>query len=561
MLDMLYPPRERHLFVDRLEILAQLEAAAEQLIQGQPPINLALFGPRRRGKTAVLKEFLAHLRARSEFAEGRLGAIYINLEPLASTAWLLATQYIGWCVYWLTAPADAWPDDYLTWPGLLRAPTPSPVHQLLLDLHARFEQRDTSPSYLLTTAFQFPARLTELLQRPLVVILDEFPFLRRLESQRDTGNIVSLFRQALGAGPVGYVLAGSHVSAMRWLVQEGQSPLFGQLTALTLGPLPREDARLLAQRLLPRANFAVWHRIATLGADQPYYIQALCNRLTLWRATGNGEVDLSTVDAAFYTELAEGQGSIHLHCQYMMDISLEQARYHALLRGLLEALAADGPQTIAELRATRFSSHSANNLRTYLLELVDHGLVKRAEEGNRQTYAITDPVLAQWINVQRLGLAITEPERPAQSDTAALRERLMRVSAELALAKEAEVRDLLRRLQGRTVPGELLGTPEPVTIPHFATIEPYLSTDGQVELDALAQGDQVWAVEVRWQVGAASRADLERFVAKRAGVPIIRYWFISRGGFRPQAVDYAHTVGVYLTDHEGYLRLWELAGQ
>ncbi len=429
MLNMLYPPRERQLFVDRLETLAQLEAAAERLIQGHPPMHLALFGPRRRGKTAVLKEFLARLRDR-----GEVGAIYINLEPLASTAWLLSTQYVGWCVYWLTAPADAWPDDYLTWPGLLRVPVPDPVHRLLLDLYPRFERRDTPPPHLLSVAFQFPARLADLLQSPLVVILDEFPVLRHLESQRDIGNILGLFRQALGAGPVEYVLAGSHVSAMRWLVQAGQSPLFGQITSLTLGPLPREDARLLAQRLLPQANFAIWHRIAVLCADQPYYIQALCNRLTLWRATEDGSAGLSTVDAAFYTELAQSQGSIHLHCQYMVDVSLEQTRYHAVLRGLLEALASRGPQTVADLRATSFSTHSSSNLRTYLMELVDHGLVERAEEQGRQTYAIADPVLARWINVQRLGLTMTEPGPPAQSEIAALRERLTRVSAELALA-------------------------------------------------------------------------------------------------------------------------------
>jgi hypothetical protein len=452
MLNVLYPLHEQRLFVDRLEVLGQLEAAAERLIQGQSPIHLALFGPRRRGKTAVLKEFLARLRTRPEsfagaqdqsFAEapgkpaaGRLGAIYINVEPLASTAWLLGTQYIGWCVYWLTAPDEAWPDSYLTWPGLLRTPVPPSLHDLLLELHERFARRDTSPALLLSAAFQFPARLADLLQRPLIVILDEFPTLQRLGGQRASGDVLGLFRQALGAGRVGYVLAGSHVSAMRWLVQAGQSPLFGQLISLALGPLPREDARLLAQRMLPRAGFAAWHRIATLCGDQPYYIQAVCNRLALWQAATGEEFDPTLADAAFYAELAQGQGSIHLHCQYMLEVSLEQTRYHAILTGLLEALAADGPQTIADLQATRFGSHSASNLRTYLMELVDHGLVERATEGNRQTYAITDPVLAQWINVQRLGLALAESGRPAANEVAALRERLTRVSAELALSSE-----------------------------------------------------------------------------------------------------------------------------
>lgn len=110
------------------------------------------------------------------------------------------------------------------------------------------------------------------------------------------------------------------------------------------------------------------------------------------------------------------------------------------------------------------------------------------------------------------------------------------------------------------MPGELLGAVEPVTLPPFEAIEPYLSPDGRVELDALARGSETWAVEIRWQAGAASQADLERFAAKDADIPIAQRWFISRGGFRPQAVAYAQTAGIYLTDGEGYLRLRELAG-
>jgi hypothetical protein len=153
------------------------------------------------------------------------------------------------------------------------------------------------------------------------------------------------------------------------------------------------------------------------------------------------------------------------------------------------------------------------------------------------------------------------PGRPAANEVAALRERLTRVSAELTLAKEAEVRELLRRLQGQTIPGDLLGTIGSVAVSSFTAIERYLSTDGQVELDALARGDESWAIEVRRQVSPASQADLKRFAAKAADVPIARRWFIARGGFRSQAVAYARTAGIYLTDHEAYRQLRELAGR
>ncbi len=96
-------------------------------------------------------------------------------------------------------------------------------------------------------------------------------------------------------------------------------------------------------------------------------------------------------------------------------------------------------------------------------------------------------------------------------------------------------------------------SPHPLVIPS--------QLDGRVELDALARGAEVWAVEIRWQVGAASQADLERFAAKEVDTPIARRWFISRGGFRPQAVAYARTADIYLTDGEGYLQLRELVSE
>ncbi len=112
--------------------------------------------------------------------------------------------------------------------------------------------------------------------------------------------------------------------------------------------------------------------------------------------------------------------------------------------------------------------------------------------------------------------------------------------------------------------------------PHFKSVEGYVGPDGQTELDVLAEGNaeaegdgrgdetrggEVRAVEVRWQVGAASEQALREFVAKQADRPIHRRWFISRGGFRPNAVAFARANGVYLTDGAGYRRLRGLVRQ
>lgn len=554
MLNWLYPLSEQGLFVGRQDLLAQLAAAVGSLRQGRP-LHLALFSPRRRGKSILLKEHFARLRRNHDVA-----AAYLNLEPMASTARLFATQYVGWLTYWLFAPDDAWPDDYLTWSGLRQAEVPDAVRRLLLKVSSHFDSPATPPAQLLELAFRFPERLASLVDRPLVVILDEFQSLRQLDGRRRLGQTLALFRPVLTSSRVSYTLAGSHVSSMRWIIEDADSPLFGQVTQLApLGPLGREDARELVHRLLPNAGFDVQHRVAELAGDHPYYVQCVCDRLRLWGDTQPLEPALA--DAAFYAELSQPQGSIQLHCEYLVDVSLERARYHAVLRGLLDALASSGPQTISALRHGAFAGHEANALRNYLLELVAHGLVERADEGGEHVYGIVDSVLARWVNLQRLGIESADliASVPTGATLQQLRDRLQRVSSELGTAMEAEVRETIRLLAGRELSGELFGVEGAVRLPDFTSVGGYISPDGQTELDVLAQGEETWAAEVRWQVGAASEQALREFVAKRADRAIHRHWFISRGGFRPNAVAFARANAVYLTDGAAYRRLRGLA--
>ncbi|MBI4491831.1 MAG: hypothetical protein HY690_03450, partial [Chloroflexi bacterium] len=403
-------------------------------------------------------------------------------------------------------------------------------------------------------------RLAALIGRPIVVILDEFQSLRQLDGHRKLGHTLALFRPVLTSGRVSYMLAGSHVSSMRWILEHADSPIFGQIRQLPpLGPVSREDARELVQRLLPEADFGVQHRVADLAGDHPYYVQCVCDRLKLWG--GQRPLTSALADAAFYAELSQPGGSIQLHCEYLVEISLERARYHAVLRGLLDALASAGPQTIALLRQGAFASHGANALRNYLLELTRHGLVERVDEQGAQVYAVIDPVLVRWINLQRLGIESTEflAAAPTEVILQQLRDRLQRISNELGIAMEADVRETIRLLAGQEVAGELLGVAHPLRLPAFASVEPYLSPDGQTQLDALARGDERWAVEVRWQAGAASEQDVRVFLEKQAEVPIHRRWFISRGAFRPNAVAFARAQGVYLSDGAAYRRLRALA--
>jgi len=143
---------------------------------------------------------------------------------------------------------------------------------------------------------------------------------------------------------------------------------------------------------------------------------------------------------------------------------------------------------------------------------------------------------------------------------AQLDERFQRASTELGLAKEFEVRELLRKFRGQEIPGETLGSSGTICLPTFQSVEPYRSPDGQIEIDALAEGDEVWAVEVKWRNKEASVTELKRFVAKTREHTPHRLWFISKMGFSSAARAFAQERGVLISDQAALSQLARLVG-
>ena len=135
-----------------------------------------------------------------------------------------------------------------------------------------------------------------------------------------------------------------------------------------------------------------------------------------------------------------------------------------------------------------------------------------------------------------------------------LAERFARASTQLGRAKESEVRELLRKLSGLTVPGIYLGQTMAIQVPAFTSIEPYRSPDGQIEIDALAENGELWAVEVKWRRKRVGRSDLEQLLAAATGLQA-RPWCISQAGFTPEAQSFAAENGILTSNAENLAAL------
>ena len=93
-----------------------------------------------------------------------------------------------------------------------------------------------------------------------------------------------------------------------------------------------------------------------------------------------------------------------------------------------------------------------------------------------------------------------------------------------------------------------------------------VSKDGQIELDAVGEGEDRWVVEVKWrntrcaQSERAGKKELEKLL-HHAQERTARGWFVSRMGFSADAIRFAAENQLFITDKQDLEKLRRLIGQ
>ncbi len=532
-------------FTDRQQELAALQGVVEALQRGQPH-HVALFGSRRIGKTWLMQR---QIKALLDRADQAIRPIYVNLESVCTSPEVFVQRYVGLTCFWALSQGQGEVDNYLTATRLLRAlPVSSDVvtHTVGLILD-ELDRRTPDHHLLLRTALAFPSRLAAEQGFRIVLFLDEFPELTTLGNYPQVGDPLKLFRDAFQSGQgIAYVIAGSAISAMEGLVKDHQSPLFLHFEMLPLGPFGPKDSRALARKLLSRPSPEVLAAIALYSTGYPFYIVALCRRLERFREEGVGPLSEKSVRWAFLLETLSWDGRIYNYCRYLHDVSLQKARGYGILKAILQSLAVEEGLTLSEVaRSIRKGTSPTGE---YLRALMEVDLLVKRE----RRYYFRDPVLRFWVAYTGRGIELEASPRPEELTELlqVVTERFQATAQALGVAKEAEVRELLRRFDGQAVPGELLGQGEGslFRLPTFTEVESYRSADGQVELDAVAETEdgERWAVEVKWRDRLAGVKEVEDLLGKAGPLNAVP-WLIAKVGFTPEALTCGHQENVFLS--------------
>ena len=546
MLDYIYPEEEQRFFTNREHTLAVLGLSRDLLAQGVRK-HLALSGFRRVGKTVALKEFLR--RSLQPGSAENMSLVYVDLPRLALTPEAFAVQYLGYLLYWITGDFQMRVESFMDAPSQLAAAGnmghPA-FSEHVVRLHQELQKEKPDQHLLLEMAFNAPEAYARASGQHVMMILDEFPEILALNNYPQIRDVLALFRAVLQAqSHVVYVVAGSMIGLMERIFLDAESPLFVHFQMETVGPFGRDECDVLARKRLSMLADPVpgdvLAAIYQVTRGHPFYIYATAMRVIENVSLLHKPLTSDTVQEAFTLETLGSTGRIYNLCRYVLEQSLQGVRGETMPQAILQVLAQEpAGMTLTEIAARL--KRPSGGIRQVLTWLVDVDLVEQRDD---KTYGYRDPVLQVWVAYYYSGLQLTglPNQKVLSSLVAELMEKYERVANELGLAKESQVRELLQAFAGQEVDGRLFGMDGKVTLPVFERVAPYLSPDGQIQVDSLAENHERWAVEIKWRGRLSGKKELEKLAANARGLNA-RPWFISKTGFTQEALEYARQNGM-----------------
>lgn len=544
--------------MDRQTELAAFDELLRQLHLGVRR-HTALLGLRRIGKTLLLDEVR---RRHAGTAIARL-----DVDSIVSSPEDFARAFVAEALRAVLRIRSGAPHVGESDEGLRSAA--AAVHpdleafiaQLVTDAHAETHGR------LLSQSLRFPAEVASRTGIPLLIMLDEFQEIIRLMTFRETTTLLGAFRAALDRpGRVVFVVAGSRVTALRRIIEDGGSPLFTRFTSMELRPFHLEATSELAGRIWgdeTRFEPDAAVRLQRLTGGWPFYVHAVAVRADALVRAGPDKITPDIVDIALQQELTGHSGNIALHCQYLLQSATasDNGARRNRLETLLRYVARQGGVPRARVARHISRHYSQNDTYSAINQLIDTDFILETDGVLR----LSDPVFAVWLNV--------EPDRrdplAAMGNPDALRRLLAWYEAQHAADRaamgylfEQQVENTARRFHGQAVPGKLFGLDGEVTLPITRSVERLRLDDAKgehgegpdsYELDLVLIGsspDDMWAIECKHRRGALTRPMIERFlrsthaVERANGIRFARLWIVAPRGIRPDANALADQHGI-----------------
>ena len=229
---------------------------------------------------------------------------------------------------------------------------------------------------MVKTAMELPEKLAKEGNVQFLIILDEFT--RLLELKND--DFIWALRSHVHRSKMShYIISGSSVSTMRYLLEDKKSPFYETLISIKLKGLDDKGMAKLLKRLHKPVSLKVKNYLKELTGNFPLYVQTFCFLLSL---KPKKDISKNSIDSL----IPEVFQILTPHFENIFGA------LGSFKKDILSVMALKDYSTAAKL--AKFLGKSPNYINTYLRRLVHEGYLEHESDGK---YQFGDPFFRSWI--------------------------------------------------------------------------------------------------------------------------------------------------------------------
>jgi AAA+ ATPase superfamily predicted ATPase len=364
----------------------EVEQVVRTIAQGG---KLFLIGPRRYGKTSILKTAEDRLRAIDAVVLRYDAEGYPSLD-------LLVNATVAGAARQLKGGVERIGDDIRKFFSRLRPELNFSVSDR--EWTARVGvSTGARPEHHLTLLVDALEGLEQLAKsqpkhRPVGLVIDEFQKIIEIGGAQAEAHIRAAIQRHKRTG---YVFAGSKTQLLTSMISDAARPFYRLGASRFIGPVPRADFSRFLESKFTESAFRIegpgaLNLILDLAEEVPYNVQMLAH--ACWE-------DLRTMD---------DRGTLNQAVIYaVLDRLVRQ--YDPFYTQLWTALTAIQQKTLRlvilqkgthlqSIEAVRAIGRGPSTLRRSLEALIDRGILREEEKSGNMRFRFEDPFFAHWVN-------------------------------------------------------------------------------------------------------------------------------------------------------------------
>src|SRR3989344_2579908 len=333
--------------------------------------NIALLGPRKSGKTLIVKEHLKNVKD--------VVSVYIDLEKISLNPENFSIEFIGNIIFhFLRKPLNEYKkflslEHLLVLENELKSKNAFSLIKLIENelLKIKPEQK-----LLVESAFKFAETLGKETNKKFLIVLDNFENLLDLNNFSQIKDILSIIN--FDAGNVSYIATSSAIKEMLSSLKKFE--------CYEIKNLEKNEATELIKSIIDKVDQKIVDEIFALSYGQPLITILISKKYN----------EIKDAKKAFLIELLQRNNNIYDYCNESLQYYYNRARGQTLLKTILKVVANE------ELRLSEIAKkiyRSAPVTKSILERLMEVDVIYKKDS----KFYFADEILKLWLKLTSQG--------------------------------------------------------------------------------------------------------------------------------------------------------------